>query len=379
MIRRGKLALGAYFFVSGFVFAAWASRIPTLQTKLQLSDIQLGSLLAALPAGVMTTMPLVPWVLNRLGSRITMFTSAILYSLLLFLISQADSLWQAVVVLFLFGVSRNFYNISLNTQAVTLQKLSATSIMTRFHGVWSVSALLGAGLSFLVIQWGVPFQTHFLGIALLALVVLLAIFRYTLSPEQDKSAAKFAWPEPALLKLGMIGFASMVCEGAMSDWCGIYLKKNVHVPETLIAIGYVAYLLMMVIGRFAGDKIIGLAGDFRVLYASSLLIATGFLTCILLPSLATTIVGYLLIGLGVSCIMPLIFALSSKVSNRSTASSLAAISIISYSGFLAGPPVIGYLAGHFGLEYGFLLCFFLALLILYLATSLRTRAGKVAG
>ena len=368
-----RVAVSIFFFISGFNFAAWAARIPALQRQLKLSDAQLGTVLAALPTGLMITMPLAGFVLNKFSSRHVMLVSSIVYTCLLCLLGVATNVTEAVIILFLFGASRNFFNISVNTQSIGVQALYSKSIVTTFHGIWSLAALTGAALSFLFTRLSVTIVNHFLIVAISSIVLIIIVFRFTLKTDK-RSITKtkgFVMPDRPLIKLGMIGFASMVCEGTMSDWSGIYLSKVVGVHDNLITIGYIAYLSAMVSGRFAGDFLVNMVGVKKLLQMSGASIGIGFLLAISFPTLISATFGFAMIGFGVSCIMPLVFSITPKISSLGTGSAIAAISTVSYLGFLAGPPIVGYIAQAANLKWAFSVCILLSLLVNFLVIKLR--------
>ena len=370
-----RFAVGVFFFISGFNFAAWAARIPSMQKQLHLNDAELGNVLTALPTGLMFTMPFAGILLNKLRGRNVMLISAITYTFLLCFLSIASNTWEAMSILFLFGASRNLFNISINTQAISIQALFSKSIITTFHGVWSLAALAGAALSFLLISFSISMLHHFLIVALISVILISIVFKHSFDHDDkqqyDSKSLVFAWPDKFLIKLGMIGFASMVCEGTMSDWSGIYFSKIMMVSDKLITIGYVAYLAAMVSGRFLGDWLINRMGVKKLLQLSSRSIVIGFLIAILLPYLPTAILGFMMIGFGVSCIMPLVFVITPKVSIKPTGHAIAAVSTVSYLGFLSGPPIVGYIAHATNLKWSFLLAMVIAASMSFIISKIR--------
>lgn len=368
-----RIAVSVFFFISGFNFAAWAARIPALQKQLKLNDAELGTVLAALPTGLMITMPLAGFVINKFSSRKVMLISSLIYTCLLCVLGTATNVWEAVTILFLFGASRNFFNISVNTQSIGVQALYKKSIVTSFHGIWSLAALSGAALSFVFTRLSISVIDHFMIVAIFSVALIGLVFRYTLESDIKNTVKKkvFVMPDKPLIKLGMIGFASMVCEGTMSDWSGIYLSKVAGVHDKLITIGYIAYLSTMVAGRFAGDWLVNKIGVKKLLQLSGISIGLGFLLATIFPYLLTATMGFAMIGFGVSCIMPLVFSITPKISSLGTGSAIAAISTVSYFGFLAGPPIVGYIAQAINLQWAFTVCIVLALLVNYLVVKLR--------
>lgn len=370
-----RFSIGVFFFISGFNFAAWVARIPYMQNKLHLNDAELGTVLTALPTGLMLTMPFAGILLNKVHSRNVMLLSSIIYTFLLCFLSFANNAWEAMVILFLFGASRNLFNISINTQSIGVQALFSKSVITTFHGVWSLAALSGAALSFFFISLSISMLNHFLIVSVISLILISLFFSHSLHyddrKEYDNKSLVFAWPDKALIKLGVIGFASMVCEGTVSDWSGIYFSKVIMVSDKLITIGYTAYLTAMVSGRFLGDWLINKMGVKKLLKISSTIVTIGFLISISFPYLPVAILGFMMIGFGVSCIIPLVFVLTTKVSTKPTGHAIAAVSTVSYLGFLSGPPIIGYIAHATNLKWSFVLAMLMAASIRFMISKVK--------
>lgn len=343
-----RVAVAAFFFVSGFSFASWASRIPAIQQRLHLNNAELGSTLFALPLGLMFTIPLTSYLLGRFSSRYILLIGSVLFSMLLCVLGFVTNTWQFVVVLFLFGCSRNLMNISVNTQSVGVQALYPRSIIASFHGVWSAAGFLAASLgSFMITNDVIPAR-HFLIVGLITFIIMAITYPNTLRNDVklDKNNKRpvFALPDKTLIKLGVVAFCCMAAEGTMYDWSGIYFQKAVFAPKALINMGYVAFMLTMSIGRFSGDWLVNRIGVKKVMQISGCLIAGGLLIAVLFPFIIPSTLGFLLAGLGVSCVIPLVMGLAGKNSTMGTGQAIAAVSTVSYFGFLFGPPVIGYIA-----------------------------------
>jgi MFS family permease len=357
-----RLAVTVFFFVSGFVYANWASSIPHLQQKLHLTDAALGTLLISLPAGLMLTMPLSAWLIGKYKSRNIVLGGAILYVLLLSCIGFADKVWQMAVVLFAFGASRNLFNISINTQSIGVQQLYQKSIIASFHGVWSIASLVGAAFASILISLGAMPEFRLVLVTGLSLVLIVIFWGNTLETSANADAKKpaFALPDKSLLNLGLIAFCCMLCEGTMSDWSGIYLSKELHLSKGYVNMGYVAYLGCMTSGRLLGDWLANHLGNKKLLLLSSLLLGLGALLIASFHSLFPAILGFMLCGFGVSCVVPFLFSHAGKSATMSSGVAIAAVSTIGYLGFLIGPPLIGFLASAVGLSHTYFLVVALA-------------------
>lgn len=371
--RRMRIAVAVFFFLSGFTFSSWASRIPTLQQQLHLNDAQLGSVLLALPLGLILTLPLTGILLGRVSSRYVMLAGALLYAVLLPALGLINAVWQLVALLFLFGSSRNFLNIAINAQSVGVQAMYSRSIITSFHGIWSVAGFTGAALGSLMISCNVSIFIHFTIVGVLSLIMTMLAYGDALQEDNNANKKKtlLALPDKPLLKLGLIAFGSMVCEGTMYDWSGIYFQKEIHVPDNYIGIGYAAYMCTMATGRFVGDRMVNKYGVKRMLQVCGSLIAAGLLLSVLLPFFSTGLAGFMLTGFGVSCVVPLVFSVTTKNTKMAAGPAIAAVSVVGYLGFLLGPPVIGYISEAVNLRLAFAL-------VAILGFSITLLAGKIA-
>ena len=353
-----RIAISAFFFVAGLTFATWASRIPDIKTKLQLSDAGLGLLLFALPVGQMVSLPISAALVSRFGSKSLIITGALLYPLTLILLATSGTTIALAVSLFIFGIWANLLNIAMNTQAVSVENIYGRSIMASFHGVWSMAGFAGALAGTFFVSNAILPLTHFTIICTVTGLVVWAAYRHTVPADEKPKGEKqplFVMPDRRIFLLGMIAFCCMVCEGAMADWSGVYYQKVVESPAALTTLGYVAFMSTMATGRFVGDWLVTKFGVIRILQLSGVLIAGGLLTAVLLPNIATATIGFLMVGFGVSSVVPIVFSLAGKSGNMSPSAALASVSTISFLGFLIGPPIIGFVAELSSLRISFLI------------------------
>lgn len=368
--RSHRIAVAAFFFILGFCFASWASRIPVIQQKLGLNEIQLGMVLFALPAGLFISLPVSGWLVSRKGSKKVVCIAVLSYGCILVAIGFAEKTFQLVLALFAFGFAGNMGNISVNTQAVGVEYLYKRNIMASFHGIWSVAGFAGAALGTFMNGMGIAPGYHFLIVLTFSVFILLAAARFLLNRDnQAKENPPFlALPHQSLLLLGLIAFCSMLCEGAMFDWSGIYFKKVVMAKPSMVSAGYTAFMSTMALSRFVADYFTSRFGFRRIVQASGLIIMTGLLLAVLLPYLYPAIAGFLLVGIGVSSIVPLVYSAAGKSKILSPGIALASVSAISFFGFLIGPPLIGLLAGISSLRLSFAVIALMGLSVSILAT-----------
>lgn len=372
--RNIRIANAIFFFISGFSYSAWAARIPTIKHNLHLNEAQLGAILFALPVGLMLTMPLTNYLLGKYSSRAIMLLGALSFNLMLCFVGFAAAPWQLVIILFGFGSARNLFNLSTNAQAVSVQKLYDKSIITTFHGIWSIAGFAGAALGYIMVSFNVATNWHLpiVGVSMMALS-LFAFSNTLYEPviKQQERKPVFSLPDKFLIKFSVIAFVSMACENTMYDWSGIYFEKAVHSSKSTATAAFVFYMVAMTSGRFLGDKLVTRIGIKRILFYSGILISTGLLIAVLLPYTVPAIIGFVFTGLGVSCIVPLIYSLASKSTSMSSARALASISTISYLGFLIVPPMVGFIAEAAGIRFSFAVIAMMGSIVIWMVSKIK--------
>ncbi|MCJ8209489.1 MFS transporter [Mucilaginibacter sp. RS28] len=374
-----RTATAVFFFNSGFGYAAWASRIPTIKHNLHLNEAELGALLFALPVGLMATMPFTSFLLSRYSSRKITLWGAAFFNIMLALVGLAATPWQLALVLFGFGSSRNMYNLSINAQAVSVQRLYTRSIITTFHGIWSFAGFAGAALGYLMVSLNIATTWHLPAVGVAMLLLAFYFYTNTFDDQPIKTTQKkpvFSLPDKHLLTFAIIAFASMACENTMYDWSGIYFIKGLGASQRMATAGFVFYMVAMTIGRFAGDKLVDRFGIEKILSYSGTLITAGLLISVLIPYTIAASIGFILTGFGVSCIIPLVFSLAGKSKTMSSATALASISTVGYIGFLVVPPMIGFVAQAAGIRAAFGIIAALGVLILWMVSLIKpAKAG----
>jgi MFS family permease len=366
--RQNRIANAVFFFISGFGYTTWASRIPSIQQSLHLNEAQLGAALFAMPIGLMATMPITGRLLSRFSSSRIMIIGAVAFNLMLGLLGYTSLYWQFIAILFFFGSSRNLFNLSINTESVGVQALYKKSIITTFHGIWSFAGFAGAGVGYLMVYFNVPPTWHLLTVSVAMCLLAFYAFPNTLQekPVQRERKPIFLLPSKELVKFALICFSSMACENVMYDWSGIYIQKAVHASKVTSTAAFVVFMITVTLGRFAGDKLVNRWGIKHVLQYSGILIVSGFVLAIALPYVVPAITGYALIGLGVSCMVPLVFSVAGRSKSMSGGPAIAAVSTVGYLGFLLVPPLVGFVAQAANLRWSFAFIALLGLIIVWM-------------
>lgn len=356
-LSKRRTALGAMFFFVGLCFASWAARIPDIQTKFELSEGQLGTMLLFLPLGSLLGLPLAGWAVHRYGSRRVIMIGSFAYAMTLPLIGLSPSVFLLIPVLILYGLLGNVMNISLNTQALDLEDQMGKSILASFHGLWSTAGFVGAGLGAGMIFIDILPELHFLIIMGISFFIIIAAQRFILKEQKvsEGSGLVIKKPDSLLLRIGLIAFLGMMCEGCMFDWSGVYFKKVILVDPSMVALGYVAFMGAMASGRFVTDKIAARFTKVAVIQVSGVLIFVGLALSVAFPDVWSATLGFLLVGFGIASIIPLSYSIAGRSKLYSPSVALALVSTISFFGFLLGPPLIGFIAELFDLKTSFAL------------------------
>jgi MFS family permease len=372
-LTRLRRANAVYFFISGFGYSSWTSRIPGIKESLKLNDAHFGTLLFMMPVGLILTMPFTGKLLDHFKSRTIMGVGAMLYNLVLACIGFSGYTWVLGIVLFFFGSSRNLMNLSMNAQAIGVQALYNRSIMSSFHAVWSMAGFAGAAFGYLMVTLNVLPAWHLLGVSLVLSALTLYYYKDALDQQPDHKYKRpiFSLPPKGMMIFSLICFTSMACENTMYDWSGIYIRQVLHGSKAIATIAFVVYMVAMTSGRIMGDRMADRFGIQRVLGASGLLISSGFLITVLSHFIPLTLFGYLLTGFGVSCVVPFVFSLAGKIPMSNPGAALASISSLGYLGFLLVPPMIGYVAQASSLRVSFAIIAVMGLIMVRLSTRIK--------
>lgn len=364
-----RVAVSASFLLQGLCFSTWAARIPSIQQKLHLSESALGGVLLAVPVGSVLSLPLAGWLVANYGSRTLTVAGLLLYSAMLPLLGLAETTIQLMAVLVIFGLGSNLANISINTQAVGVEGLYGRSIMASFHGIWSLAGFTGASLGTLLIGLHIASATHFAGMAAVIWlgVGLMRAYLIPTDPPRPDNQPLFILPDKELLLLGILAFCSLLAEGTMFDWSGVYFRKIVQAPAAQVGLGFTAFMSTMAAGRFVADAFTNRFGRIKTLQLSGLLTTAGLTLAVALPSLVTAALGFMLVGLGVSSVVPLVYSAAGRSRTMPAGVALAAVSTVGFAGFLLGPPVIGLVAGLSSLRVSFALIAVMGLAVAALA------------
>ena len=362
-----RCAVTTVFFGSGLGIGAWAASVPTFKDRFALSDGALSIALLAFAAGAVVSMPLAGLLAPRFGAARLIRLTALLFAATLLLPPLAWSLPSLVVAVFAMGAGQGSLDVAMNAYASGVEQRWKGPIMSSFHAAWSAGGLAGAALGAALAG-----SSRAMVVAMVIATILIAgawmAFRDgapTLS-----AGPRLMLPQRAALPLCVAALLCLLCEGAMVDWSAVYLRTVAEMPSGQAAVGYAAFAATMLIGRVTGDRVVRSLGRPQVVAMGGLLAAAGLALVIILPMPLTVTVGFALVGIGMSNIVPILFSAAGRLWT-SPSLGVAMVATTGYAGFLLGPVIIGAIAQSAGLRIGMWVLVGCAGIVALLANAVR--------
>lgn len=354
-----RIAVNIAFFINGFIFANWVSRLPRIQEQYQADNGTIGIVLLSLSLGAVVAMPFTGWVIIKNGSRrITLF-SLIAYCALVPFIPFMPAVTALIILYLAMGVVTGMLDVAMNAQAVMIEQLYKKPIMTSFHAFFSVGMALGAWCGALFADINYDLSKHLSIVVIVSLGAAFWVSRNLIHDKPEKTNATagplFRFPTKALVGVGIIAFCCMMGEGAMADWTVNYMENITNASETLAPIALSAFATAMTLGRIFGDKIRARYGDNTIIISGGLIATFGLILALALPHPYVAISGFFLVGIGLSTIVPITYSIAGNAKNLPPGVGLAMVTTVGYSGFLFGPPIIGFIADSYNLQIGLIL------------------------
>ncbi len=373
-MNHSRLAVNLFFFINGFVHANLATRFPRIQELFQIDNGVLGLVLLSSSLGAVFAMPFTGWLIIRNGSRRIGIVSVFSYCIFVPLVPLMSGVLGLVLIFFIMGVTAGMLDVSMNSQAVMVEQQMRKPIMTSFHALFSIGMVAGASCGSLFIKLQSPLIIHLSIITALSIAGALWA-RYHLihdKPQEKPDGPAFRLPNAAMVSIGIIAFCCMLGEGAMADWSTNYMENITHADKALAPIGLSAFALAMTIGRFFGDSARAKFGDRKLMIACGLVATFGLSIAMLFISPYVVIVGFFIVGLGLSAIVPIAYSIAGNTKDLPPGVGLAMVTTVGYSGFLFGPPIIGFLADWQTLR----IALALVLILFIVMTALSARYQK---
>ncbi|MGR3368729.1 MAG: MFS transporter [Sagittula sp.] len=368
-----RLAVSAAFALNGILLGAWASRVPAVVDRFDLSEGTLGLLLLVMGIGALVSFPLAGRLADRLGAFPVTKVLAGVYLVSIVAIGLAPDTTVLAMALFLFGVGHGAMDVTMNSWAAEVERHSGRSIMSSFHAMWSLGAGLGAAGGWLASRQALPIDAHFAVTALVALVIFGPLMHTRWTSARTAPQAKgpvFALPRGALVLVGLIAMGAGLGEGAAADWSAVFLADVIQATPSQAALGYAVFSVTMVAMRLNVDRLITRFGAVTVARFSGLTAAAGYLLATAFATLPTALAGFVLMGLGYAAVIPLAFSRAAADPEVPPGQAIASVATLGYGAMLMGPPTIGFVAEATSLRASFLMVGCVALMIAALAPVL---------
>lgn len=339
------------FFLQPIAFGAWLPRIPEVQQALGLGPAGLAFALLGLPCGTLLTLPFAGPLVGKIGPRMAILAGFVLYTIAVSLPAFASSPAMLFIALMLAGSTISFVELGLNVQADAVEKSTGSVIMTTSHGFWSVGIMVGSLIGSGLAALGLAAHWAIMLVAIVVLPIALLASRSLPVAAVEPSKAEVhrsAWALPswALLGICLFVFGITMTEGAMADWSAIFLRDALGAEGGLVGLGYSVFAMMVAAGRFGGDTLKRRFGAVNTARICGTLALAGAALLFVAPNTAVALVGFAIIGLGVSVGFPLAVTAAASLTDRSASANVAILSFVALLGFLVGPPVIGFVAEH---------------------------------
>lgn len=366
-----KIATRIIFFIAGVATATWAVLVPFARFNTGVNEGLLGTLLLCLGFGAMLAMPVTGTLTSRYGCRSVIIGAVAVVVVSMPFLSFVSSPSLLGISLFIFGVGIGLTDCAMNVQAILVEKNAGKPLMSGFHGMYSVGGIAGAGIMTGLLSLELSIFSATVIISVIVCLLLLSCFRQLLTYANPAEGPAFAMPRGTVLILGLICFIVFMAEGTVLYWSAVYLVDIRNVPESLGGLGFAAFATAMTAGRLAGDYVVRRLGALTIVLAGAVAAIVGFLIVIYGTHLVSLLAGYLLIGIGCANIVPVMFSQIGKQTSMSQMVAVPAVTTLGYIGVLSGPAVIGYIAHHSRLAYGFIFVAVLLLIAFGLTYSIR--------
>jgi MFS family permease len=372
-----RIAVKLIFFINGFIHANLAARFPRVQELFHIDNGTLGFVLLSSSLGALIAMPFTGWLIIRNGSRRVTIFSIFLYCIFVPFVPLmlGFGITGLVILFFIMGLTAGMLDVSMNSQAVMVEKIHDKPIMTSFHAIFSIGMVAGAFCGALFVKLETTLLVHLSSIVVLS-IGAAAWARYHLihdkPKEKEVDGPAFRLPNAAMVSIGVIAFCCMLGEGAMADWSTNYMENIAMASPALAPLGLSAFALAMTIGRFFGDSARLKYGDRKLMVMCGLVSLVGISVTLLFNNPYSVIVGLFITGIGLSSIVPIAYSIAGNSKNLPPGVGLAMVTTVGYSGFLFGPPIIGLVANWQSLRIALVLVAFLFVIMTLLSARYKS-------
>lgn len=344
-------ALFCIFVAHGVLFGVWATQIPLAKLRLEVGLGVFGVALLCVAMGAVIAMPIAGALVNAFGSARLTWITGLLFSILVAAPSLSGSLPLFMASAALLGAAIGSMDVGMNAHGLVIERALKRPVMSGFHGGFSIGAAAGT----IAGAWVLARLGPHLQLALMCGVAFLTIAtcaRFLLPTHIDRglSGQHFALPTSTTIGLGFLCFLALMIEGSVADWGALMLQDRITAATAQAAMAFGFYQTGMAVARFTGDRLRMRFGAVRLVLASAALTAAGTAAALLLPGITLSLAAFTLAGLGIGNVAPVLFAGGGRLEPEAPGRGIAAVTTLGYSGFLAGPPLIGIVADYTSLQ-----------------------------
>ena len=344
------------FFIISFYIGLWTIRIPTVKDQLSTDYVGISYTFITFAIGSILTMLFASKIIKKLSSKITVMYAGITQGFLWLVIPFITELYFFMFFAFIFGCCYGIYEVAINLQASQIEKREGRSMMSGFHAFFSLGILAGSFITSFFLEWQISFFINTL-IYVIVMLPLSFIFANFLDndetvSENNKSNIFFMWPL-ILFFLAILSMTDALTEGGVDAWAALYMRDIVGAKGFTIGIATISFNLFMVIGRLIGDNLRDRLGVHSFLIILISLCIAGLLIIFIYSSIVSSIIGFGVLGLGASSIVPLAYSIAGKIKGVDSAVGITIISISVYGIFMIAPGLMGFIAQSFGVNYVF--------------------------
>lgn len=356
-LARARLAAAVLFLVDGTTFGTWAALIPSFQQRFSLSTGELSWVLVGLVAGAMLSMPVAGRLAAAHGSHRLGLAAGLIFPACLLALMLAPGYGWLIAAGMAFGACKGLLDIAVNAQGIAVENALGKPVMSSFNGFWSFGGLVAAATLSWALNRGANPSLLLAVMAILLMGMTLVVSGYLLPEERVEAATprtgRWTLPDRRLLWLGALAFLALFSEGVLLDWSAVYAHTVAHVSVATAPVAFAAFSVCMALGRFTGDLLTQRWGTVAAMRLSAALIITGIGVAMLVPTWIVTLTGFMIVGFGLANLVPIIFRAGGRVHERGAGPGVATVSTLGYTGFLCGPPAVGFLAALAGLRVAF--------------------------
>ncbi|UAY51539.1 MFS transporter [Ferruginibacter albus] len=376
--NKPALAVGFLFSVSSLLFGIWVASIPGIKYRLGFSDGSLGLSLLLSPLGAITGMLISAKVFSKIQVGKWLLFGYIITSILMVLQINSVNRLMFWICLYFFGLVSFLNGVSTNATVNIMEKKWNTLMMSTCHAMYSLGGAVSAGIAALLFTFHISSGWQIVIVVTTIIIVIISNKKHLLTNKDIiHSGSKLKLPSLTILGLSFICMVSFMAEGCVADWSAIYFKEVLHSPKAFISLGYAGFSCAMTLGRFNGDALFAKFGNKKLVISGSLLAAAGFLAVVLAPAIPVAIAGYILVGFGCCCTVPILFRASANIPNVGAVEGFAMITTGGLIGFLTGPSIIGFISEEAGLSKALSLLIIMTLLAGFAAWKNKFLTNKI--